>query len=340
MVVHHLSIVIIATKRKTFLIRAVSSVLHQTLPRSSFEVITIKNFKDKEIDRFLHKNRITTIYSRDETLSGKIITAVKRSSGDIIVFLEDDDEFIDTKLERVYEIFKDNRIGFYNNNLEYINESGNPINELKVTEAHRPIVIKNDEKVSRFNEFVSRSIRNNSSMAILKSLILTDNLSKMDRKSIDWFFLFTALSSNKDIYIDNRILTRYRVHDNQDTMLMSPTDIKGFASRKLNISIELIDSYLSILNILRTPLYSSFIQNKISRERVDAKIFSRYLSQRLANRYLVTPYDYIRALLPPTDLPLTERLQIISASLLSILFNTFVTETSYRASLKRNALLK
>ena len=46
-----ISVIIIAYKRKEFLLGAIKSVLNQTLDKKYYEIIVVKNYKDDAIDR-------------------------------------------------------------------------------------------------------------------------------------------------------------------------------------------------------------------------------------------------------------------------------------------------
>ncbi|MCL5017733.1 MAG: glycosyltransferase family 2 protein [Candidatus Parvarchaeota archaeon] len=45
-----ITVIIAAYGRRTFLKEAIASALDQTLPRSKYEIVVIKNFRDKDID--------------------------------------------------------------------------------------------------------------------------------------------------------------------------------------------------------------------------------------------------------------------------------------------------
>ncbi|MGC9126572.1 MAG: glycosyltransferase, partial [Thermoplasmata archaeon] len=69
----YISVIITAHNRKEFLKEAIQSALNQTLERSNYEILVIKNFKDEEIDRIIEQNGIRNIFTRDESTMGKIL---------------------------------------------------------------------------------------------------------------------------------------------------------------------------------------------------------------------------------------------------------------------------
>lgn len=63
-----LSVVITAHNRRKFLRAAVDSVLSQSLARSEYEVIVVKNFRDQNLDRyFAKKKRIKRLHGQRVT---------------------------------------------------------------------------------------------------------------------------------------------------------------------------------------------------------------------------------------------------------------------------------
>ncbi|MGC8615393.1 MAG: glycosyltransferase family 2 protein, partial [Thermoprotei archaeon] len=88
----YISIIVTAYNRKKYLLSAVKSVLDQTLPRDHYEVIVIKNFRDDFIDSKLKEWGVTNLYSESVGLGAKIYEALQVARGDVISFLDDDDE--------------------------------------------------------------------------------------------------------------------------------------------------------------------------------------------------------------------------------------------------------
>ena len=117
-----ISVIIIANDSKTFLKDAIKSVFNQSLDRNLYEIIIVKNFKDKDIDDFINKNGLLNIFSEDNTVLGRFLEGVKNSKGDIIAFLEDDNRFHKDKLKIVNEIFSYKDVVYYHNASQYIDE--------------------------------------------------------------------------------------------------------------------------------------------------------------------------------------------------------------------------
>ena len=59
----YISVIITAYKRKEFILGAVNSVINQSLEKSKYEIIVVKNYLDNTIDKFLNEHNIIDIYT-------------------------------------------------------------------------------------------------------------------------------------------------------------------------------------------------------------------------------------------------------------------------------------
>jgi glycosyltransferase involved in cell wall biosynthesis len=190
-----ISVIIIAYNRKIFLKDAIKSVLNQSLDRNLYEIIIVKNFKDKDIDDFIDQNSLINIFSEDNTILGKILEGIKNSKGDIIAFLEDDDRFQRDKLKIVNEIFSDEDVVYYHNAAQYIDEDGRFLN--------------------RINYGISFNL---SSITVRKSIIKTELMKNpVISYTSDFFIYLCAIESGGKIISDKRTLTYYMQHKNSST---------------------------------------------------------------------------------------------------------------------------
>ena len=102
-----ISVIIPVFDRKEYVIRAVKSVLDQTIPREKYQILVVKNFECPHIDTFLKENGVISIYNNSISKSEKVKAAFDASTGNIISVLDDDDIFYENKLEEVYRYFMD-----------------------------------------------------------------------------------------------------------------------------------------------------------------------------------------------------------------------------------------
>lgn len=101
-----ISVVVTAFNRKEYIQEAVKSVLTQTLKRSKYEIIVVKNYVDYNIDNFLIESDAINIYTDKIALGAKLAYGIEKARGEVVCFLEDDDLFLPTKLENIYSVFK------------------------------------------------------------------------------------------------------------------------------------------------------------------------------------------------------------------------------------------
>ena len=233
-----ITVIITAYDRKKFILNAVKSVLNQKIPESKYELIVVKNYNDKTIDSFLDKNGIKNIYSHDKSLGSKLNQAIKISTGEIIAFLEDDDAFLEGKLEYVYSLFVKNQ------NLVYYHNQYMPVNE-----KYEPTVYRND-----FPDF------NMSCISIRKDIIEFNKIAEIT-DSLDTFMYLSAVESGKRILADKQKLTIYMVH-NSASNNFSP-DIKDFNASRL----EYINKVIETCNI-----FTDFFTTKNAQKYLEARI--------------------------------------------------------------------
>jgi glycosyltransferase involved in cell wall biosynthesis len=121
-----LSVIITAYTKRPFIKEAVLSALNQTLKRDKYEVIVVKNYEDSEVDQWLSSKGLKNITINDTSLGGKIRVGLEESRGEIISLLEDDDQFLPSKLMQVNEIFQDKTVVYLRHNyIPFHNETRN-----------------------------------------------------------------------------------------------------------------------------------------------------------------------------------------------------------------------
>lgn len=219
-----ISVIIIAYNRKKFLSTAIFSALNQTLDKSKYEIIVVKNFKDEEIDALIEKAGVTSLQRGDEIVGSYIAAGVEKSRGEILVFLDDDDEFVKGKLQVIDEIFaSDQGVGYYHNDIILVDSSGQQIST-NFRKGSSDFI----EKAGRFrlekpmtgghaNKLLRASAYGYlSSIAIRKSVMapFLRDLTQSVESAQDIFVFYCALlsSSCRILVVDPLKLTRYRLH--------------------------------------------------------------------------------------------------------------------------------
>lgn len=219
-----ISVIITAFNRKEFLQNAITSVANQSLDRSKYEIIVVKNFNDLKIDSLIEELGAISVQRGNEIIGSYMAAAIERSTGEILVFLDDDDEFVQDKLKIIGEIFASNpNIGYYHNSIVPIDGSGREISTNFRTRTTHFI-----EKTGRF--YIQKPLTGNSANKLLRASAYGYQSAIAVRKAVILEFLsFLSLSieSLPDIFTfycallspscgilvaDNLKLTRYRIH--------------------------------------------------------------------------------------------------------------------------------
>ena len=96
--------------------RAIESVLNQSLDRSSYELIVVADRDIDLLEQYAEYPMVKIIRSQRRDPGGKWAEAISVAKGEIVCFLDDDDEWIDKKLEYIQNKFdSDPHLGYYHN---------------------------------------------------------------------------------------------------------------------------------------------------------------------------------------------------------------------------------
>lgn len=206
------SVIIRAYNRKQFLRDAVNSVREQTVKPD--EVIIMKNFEDPEIDKL---DGEFVLMKPSGSLGNQIKDIIMRLTGDIVLFLDDDDRFSKDKVERVKEKFSDG-VSYYHNGHALIDETGNRMKGYMHKQPKTPLKVNSLSELkfairSRNDVSLHPILFNTSSVAIGKSVLIPYISVLPDLiDGTDWFFFFLALNEHVEMYFDPDPLTEYRIH--------------------------------------------------------------------------------------------------------------------------------
>jgi glycosyltransferase involved in cell wall biosynthesis len=238
-----ITVIITAYDRKEFIIRAIKSVLNQSISNNGYELIVVKNYNDKIIDGYIEKNGIKNIYSKDKSLGGKLAEAIKVSTGEIITFLEDDDAFALGKLEYVHSLFTNNK------NLVYYHNSYTPVNgKYSIT-----------EYANSLPDF------NMSCIAIKKEIINVDEIFGIT-DSIDTFMYLSAVESGKFLIINRKKLTFYMVHSSASNIFLR--DFKDFNAARITYINNVIKTLDIFLNFFKSSKAKKYLDSQITYYRL------------------------------------------------------------------------
>ena len=252
----YISVIIIAYKRKEFLLNAIKSVVNQTLETKYYQIIVIKNFTDNTIDNYIKNKKVIGIVSSEESLTGKLVEALDIAKGHIISFLEDDDLFSNDKLEIVYNKFKDNdNLCYYHNDNISINEKYQKLN------------------IDRGNSIAI----NMSSISVRKSILDLNKLKKIDFCVDDYVYL-SALESDKNIIGGKEKLTYYMFHNSSSNS--NTEDINEFITFKLAINEHVIKTFKIFSKIFISNKANDYINQVVTFMEISTYIYGGTIKPR------------------------------------------------------------
>ena len=222
-----LSVLVIGYKRQEFIMDAIKSVLYQSIQRNDYEIICVIGFHDEELSSFLQSNNIKEIFC-DGKMGQTIVSGIEACSTDIVVFIEDDDQFRNDKLEKVLEAFQDYNCIYYHNNNQLIDEKSrlilddiSPYNK-QIT---RPFVWHPNSRINYILKH--RGDFNMSSIAVSKEILhpYLNALSKIET-SPDSIIFFLLMQNKMPFCFDIEKTTFYRIHNSETNNIEHTTPQK------------------------------------------------------------------------------------------------------------------
>ena len=224
----YISVIVTAYNRRRYLPFALRSLEAQTLPRDKFEVIVVKNFDDKESDDIISRNGWKEVYNDDSYQGRMVLAGLEESKGEVITFLDDDDMYVNNRLEEIYKAFTSyDRLVYFQNSQTIIDGNGNVLEKpprSKNLVGGSPIVIDVDklQMLAKKNGMstvdITLKIRvradvNGSSMAVRRPVLESHaQLLKRLPAGIDNFMFVSSLKAGGLMYFTDERLTFYRVH--------------------------------------------------------------------------------------------------------------------------------
>ena len=218
------SVIVGAYNRREYVLRAVRSLLAQTLARERFEIVVVKNFRSAEIDAELARAGALVLFDNEPRIGRWLRHAVNASHGAIVTFCDDDDELEADRLEQMLKVFAEHPdVGFYRNRVRVIDREGRPVpeSEWRNHEADRgfdaigPVYLPHDRKAELLDLASRRTHATfaTSTMALRRELLDGELGDAFERTQLEDLFLFLAGAiSPCAVYLDDRRLTRYRFY--------------------------------------------------------------------------------------------------------------------------------
>ena len=218
------SIVICNHDRKQYIRNAVDSALAQDFPKDLFEIIVVKNYYDDEIDDYLVKHNILSVFTDDAFLPQKMVRGVQNSKGRYICFLDDDDLFAAGKLKRIATfIEKHGEISFYHDSFFIINEMGKVNRKIQSNATPSIQELDGPDEIMKIMPYLLRhKIDWYASMMCINKEIVKDKASILESAiaSADRLLFLIGISNGGVVILDNERNTYYRLHQSLTTKFL------------------------------------------------------------------------------------------------------------------------
>ncbi|MCI4366075.1 MAG: glycosyltransferase family 2 protein [Thermoplasmata archaeon] len=223
------AVIVGAYGRREYLLRAVRTVLAQTVGRDRVEIRVTKDFADPEVDAALAELRIPSTVDADPRIGTWLGRAIAATRAPLIAFLDDDDEFEPERLERVLEVFRQHpEVGFYRNRVRVIDGSGRPVpvdrwrpieTDLEF-DGTGPILLPPGPKAGALALGTERTHSSfNSSTMVVRRELLTGSLGTAfaETQTPDLFLFLAGVLGPYGLFLDDRRLTRFRRYEGNVT---------------------------------------------------------------------------------------------------------------------------
>lgn len=265
------SVIIFDFSRQNFVKNAIDSI-KADLNGLEIELILLKSYKDIHIEEFLKENNVRYVDLMEaKQQSDYIKTAVNIASGEIIIFMDDDDVFYPEKIRYIITIFQAHKnLGYYHNNFDTINDHEVFISKKNYkTPKFKNLYLKENEKSKFFQR--NKNLRlllkirpdfNSSSISVRKTIFSHLNIQHNFNDRVDSFIFALALLSHMDIFLDNRILTHYRIHEGNGSISLT-SDITKLTQIFTKSYLSGITVYNIIKSIMANTVYERYIQLRL-----------------------------------------------------------------------------
>lgn len=271
------SIIVLAYKRTSFIMDAVKSVSSNGLIESKLEVIVAKSFIDTEIENALIGLNCKVIHFDSHIIGRRFLEAMKVATGEIIFLLDDDDIFLQNKIQCHLEFYeKYPEVNYIENGFIPIDVTGQQLTTSIRKRARSIRASENDVLIlsGPYNPFdiVYANIGlgmgfNSSRVSFRRKAILPyiDYLANIEI-NLDTGLFFVAFYFLDKIIDDKRELTGYRIHS-------SNISSHSVNQRKPSETIDAVMKYASFTDsfyrqtieyfdpLIKDPLFVSFCRS-------------------------------------------------------------------------------
>jgi len=266
----YISVIIPVYNRTQYVGEAINSVQNQMLSRDKYEIIVVSNVDLPE------REGVKIIKSKERWLGSKIAEGIEEAKGEVICLLEDDDLFLNNKLETVYKIFKEHpKLGLFKNpmlRVKYSREEQSSYKSLPPSPMPKiPIYISN----SVLNkQFIKEALRYeacfyNSTLCFRKNPLLNDIEFLHKVKIVVDMFIGLYFLSRYDIMIHNSPLSIYRVTGLNT--YFEPSDFEKFIKKFNELHMLFYKDHEAIFNAVKGTKVEHLAEQYLAFEKILAK---------------------------------------------------------------------
>jgi glycosyltransferase involved in cell wall biosynthesis len=262
------SVILNCFNGERFLKRSIESILNQTF--DIYEIVFIdNNSSDSSSEIAKGYGSIISYYRNDETFTlGKARDqGIMLAKGDLIAFIDADDEWKEDKIEKQALLFNEN-VSFVFSNTEMAEVKGNGFKLFDYAEPH----IDN-----LFNSLLEKDFISTSSVIFKKNLYLNSNekYNKDLTMECDRDLFLRLIGASKSNFTNECLVTRY-LHDSSTSTMRNAASIKEFLILEASInnfnmskkedSVHSLKIFNSRLNMLKGRHYWQLGDLKNSRK--------------------------------------------------------------------------
>jgi glycosyltransferase involved in cell wall biosynthesis len=253
-----ISVIITLYNRTQFIHEAIESVIKQTLNKDLYEIILVSNIP---LDTSTYGESLKFSLIPDEQIGKKYLRGLELSQGKIITFLDDDDLFYETRLEKIANFYsKHSGTIYYHNSFSFIGADGKDVktsfkkHSQKFSHENKSMIIRNDGKLRKLVKAKKISADfNMSSIAVSRELIIQNsNLLFLSNKTPDIYLFLEAIRQRATIYLDPEKLTKYRLRAETQPKLQTNTVKPG------HVQLDVRDEIVAIALKSRDKLFLKY----------------------------------------------------------------------------------
>ncbi|MCI4372265.1 MAG: glycosyltransferase family 2 protein [Thermoplasmata archaeon] len=231
-----ITVLLMASRHREYVGEAIASVLKQTLPRSEFELVIVRDYDDPVLEDARRGLPGRSVRVDPGDIGPAIAAGVRAARGEVLAFLDDDDRFRPQKLATVSRLFReDPGLGFYRNNFSVIDSEGRELMHHPFRAAHRSnasrvgtITLGGPDRIPALRRLPPLGVDFNSSCMSVRRGPLQRFMERLDLhgfRLLDELAFFAVLTSPLSLRFDATPLTEYRLHGRNSSIRPDePTD--------------------------------------------------------------------------------------------------------------------